>query len=117
MRVYGIRNCASVKKAKEFFDSNGICYEFIDINKNSIGEDKLTYWQSFVSPFSMLNPRSKSYRDLGLKNKKLSDKKVIEFLFKENSLLKRPIIEHGLNGEQKFTIGFDEEEYKSTFLG
>ncbi len=117
MKVYGIRNCASVKKAKEFLDSHNIDYEFVDINKNKIDSEKIGFWQSFTSPYSMLNPRSKRYRDLDLKNKKLTDKKIVELLSKENSLLKRPIIEHGLNGEQKFTIGFDEVEYTSTFLG
>jgi len=117
MKVYGISNCASVKKAKEFFESNNIDYEYIDINKTGIDGEKLAYWQGFVSPFSMLNPRSKKYRDLGLKGKKLTDKKIVDLISKENSLIKRPIIEHGLNGEEKFTIGFDEVEYKSTFLG
>ncbi|XPV68374.1 MAG: arsenate reductase family protein [Halarcobacter sp.] len=116
MRVYGIKNCASVKKAKEFFDKNSINYEFIDINKNSIDSSKVEYWKNFISPFSMINTRSKKYKELDIKNKKLSDKKVIELLSKENLLLKRPIIEHGLNGEEKFTIGFDQNEYNSIFL-
>ncbi len=35
---------------------------------------------------------------------------------KNNGILKRPAIEHGLNGENKFTIGFNEKAYIEEFL-
>lgn len=116
MKLYGIKTCASVKKARAFFDKNDINYNFIDLNKDPVGKDKIEKWQNFTPATSMLNPRSKSYRDLKLKDEKITDKKAVDLLSKENSLIKRPIIEHGLNGEDKFTIGFNEEEYKNTFL-
>ncbi len=117
MKMYGIKSCQSVKKAKAFFDENNISYDFIDINKEPVNKEKIEKWQSFTSATSMLNPRSKLYRDLELKTKKPTEKKALSIIEKDNSILKRPIIEHGLNGEEKFTMGFKEEEYKSTFLG
>lgn len=116
MKIYGIKTCASVKKAKAFFDKNNICYEFIDLNKEPVDKEKIEFWQTFTPATSMLNPRSKVYRDLDLKNKKPTEKKAVSIIEKDNGILKRPIIEHGLNGEEKFTIGFKEDEYKSTFL-
>lgn len=116
MKMYGIKSCTSVKKAKAFFDENNICYEFIDLSKTPVEKDKIAQWQNFTPATAMLNPRSKSYKDLGLKDKKPTEKKAFSLIEKDNSILKRPVIEHGLNGEYKFTIGFDEAEYKSTFL-
>ncbi|RXK13456.1 arsenate reductase family protein [Halarcobacter mediterraneus] len=116
MKVYGISNCASVKKAKKFFDEHSILYEFVDLSKTSLDKEKIESWQNFLPAGQMLNSRSKSYREMDLKNKKLDDKKALKAILKDNLILKRPIIEHGLNGEQKFTIGFDEQEYKQTFL-
>jgi len=116
MKMYGIKSCASVKKAKAFFDKNNISYEFIDLAKTPVNKEKIEQWSAFVPTIKMLNPRSKSYRDLGLKNKNITEKKALDLIEKDNGILKRPIIEHGLNGEYKFTIGFNEEEYKSTFL-
>ena len=116
MKMYGIKTCASVKKAKAFFDKNEIAYDFIDLAKSPVAEETIEKWQAFTPASSMLNPRSKAYRDLGLKDKKTNDKKAISIISKDNGILKRPIIEHGLNGEEKFTIGFNEEEYKNTFL-
>ncbi|WP_044419474.1 arsenate reductase family protein [Halarcobacter anaerophilus] len=116
MKMYGIKTCASVKKAKAFFDENNISYEFIDLNKTPVNKDKIEKWQNFTPAASMLNPRSKSYRDLGLKDKKVTDKKAVSLIENDNGILKRPVIEHGLNGEEKFTIGFNEKEYNDTFL-
>ena len=116
MKMYGIKTCASVKKAKAFFDKNDIAYDFIDLTKTPVGEDEIKKWQVFTPATSMLNPRSKVYRDLGLKGKDTSEKKAVSIISKENGVLKRPVIEHGLNGEEKLTIGFNEEEYKNTFL-
>lgn len=117
MKMYGIKSCQSVKKAKAFFDENNISYDFIDLSKEPVNKEKIEKWQTFTSATSMLNPRSKVYRDLELKTKKPTEKKAVSIIEKDNGILKRPIIEHGLNGEERFTIGFKEEEYKSTFLG
>lgn len=117
MKMYGIKSCPSVKKAKAFFDENNISYDFIDLSKEPVDKDKIEKWQTFTTATSMLNPRSKVYRDLELKTKKPTEKKAVSIIEKDNGILKRPIIEHGLNGEEKFTIGFKEDEYKSTFLG
>lgn len=117
MKLYGTKSCGSVKKAKTFFDENNISYEFIDLSKDGVDEDKIKYWVSFIEDKKFLNPRSKVYKDLNLKEKKPKGTKLISLLAKENMLIKRPVIEHGLNGEEKLTLGYDEEEYKKVFLG
>lgn len=47
MKLYGPKTCATVKKVKKFLDNNNICYEFIDLTKESISKDKIEYWNSF----------------------------------------------------------------------
>ena len=116
MKIYGIKTCPSVKKAKEFFDSNAISYEFIDIDKNPITQDKIEYWLQFTEAKELFNPRSKTYRDLNLKGTNLNTKTKTKLLRENNSLLKRPIIEHGLNGEKKFYVGYDINDYNEVFL-
>ncbi len=116
MKIYGIKKCASVKKALGFFDENLIEYEFIDMEKTPLSEAKISQWLHFTDANSLMNPRSKAYRELDLKNKKLTEKKIVNLLAKNNGILKRPAIEHGLNGENKFTIGFNEKAYIEEFL-
>ena len=116
MRVYGIKNCASVKKALTFFDDNNICYELIDISKNPISKEHIEYWLTFGDAKEFFNPRSKAFKDKDLKGKNLNTKTRVKLLWEENSIIKRPVIEHGLNGEEKLYIGFNEEDYSNTFL-
>lgn len=116
MTVYGIKTCASVKKARAFFDQHHIEYQFIDISKVPVEEERIKEWSQLIETKKLLNPRSKPYREMKLKEKKLNDQQTIQLLAKENMLIKRPIIEHGLNGEHRFTLGFNEQEYHDTFL-
>ena len=116
MKVYGIKTCPSVKKAKEFFDNNNINYDFIDIDKNPITQDKVEYWLHFTEAKNLFNPRSKAYKDLNLKGTNLNTKTKTKLLWENNALLKRPICEHGLNGEEKFYIGYDNNDYNNIFL-
>lgn len=113
MRFYGIKTCASVKKAKSFFDNKNIEYEFIDIDKVKVPKVKIEYWLRFVEPETLFNTRSKAYRDLKLKGTDLNKK--IKHLWENNSLIKRPVIEHGLNGEEKLHVGFNEDDYQKIF--
>jgi Spx/MgsR family transcriptional regulator len=118
MKLYGIKSCASVKKARSFFDTNDIKYEFIDISKKGIDSDKLNYWTNFIDSINMLNPRSKAYKENKVKEmKNLTSKKASKLILNDNTILKRPIIEHGLNGEEKLYIGFKESDYIKEFLG
>jgi len=116
MRLYGINTCPSVKKAKKFFDNNNINYEFIDINKSGVSKDKIEYWLNFTEAKNLFNFRSKIYRDLDLKGTNLNAKTKIKLLWENNSLLKRPILEHGLNGEEKLYIGYNLADYNEIFL-
>lgn len=114
MRLYGIKTCPSVKKARNFFDNSNINYEFIDINKERVSQEKIEYWLNFTEAKNLFNSRSKVYRDLNLKGTNLNTK--TELLWENNSLLKRPILEHGLNGEEKLYVGYNLDDYTEIFL-
>lgn len=44
MKVYGIRNCNTVKKALDWLNENHIEFEFHDFKKLGISESKLEEW-------------------------------------------------------------------------
>lgn len=50
MKVYGIKNCNSVKKALEFLDKKALEFDFIDIKKIDLGvlENWLKYIKDLV---------------------------------------------------------------------
>ncbi|MDD2385054.1 MAG: Spx/MgsR family RNA polymerase-binding regulatory protein [Sulfurospirillaceae bacterium] len=111
MKVYGITTCGSVKKAQSFLKAKGLAYDFVDLKKEAVGEEKLTLWLS-KQPMSILfNTKGTKFRTLGL-DKTISDAVKKTWLLKEQLLYKRPIIECD---DGALLVGFDEEIYQKTF--
>ncbi len=113
MIIYGIKTCSTVGKARKFMKDNGIDFDFVDYKVESVGEDKIREWLKQVDISILFNNKGKKYRDLGLKALNLDDEGKIQWMAKENYLLKRPVIEYG---EGKVLVAYDEDVYKQTFL-
>jgi len=112
IKMYGITTCGSVKKAKKFFNENDIEFEFVDFKKTPVGCDKINEWLQQVDIKTLFNSRGTKYRTLKLKELNLDDNSKIEWLCKENLLIKRPVIEY----DNKVIVAFDEDKYKDIFL-
>jgi Spx/MgsR family transcriptional regulator len=111
IKIYGIKNCDSIKKALSFFKKNDIEYEFIDFKKEPLPCEKIHQWLEKVDINKLFNARSTTYRNLKLKELNLNDKERAEWLCKENLLIKRPIIE--TNSE--IIVAYNEDEYREKF--
>ena len=111
-RIYGITTCGSVKKATAFFKSHNLEYEFIDLKKIHVEQERLKCWLE-KKPMSVLfNTKGVKFKTLGL-DKNMGDEQKFEWLQKEQLLFKRPIIELE-NGE--LLVGFDEGVYEEQLL-
>ena len=110
--IYGIKNCDSVKKALKFFKLHDIAYELHDLKTNPVECNKISTWLKFVDIKTLFNARSTTYRNLKLKDKNLNETEQLEWLCKENLLIKRPVIEY----QDKIIVGFNEQNYEGVFL-
>ena len=45
VKIYGIKNCDTVKKACRYLDNNNQEYEFVDFKKNGIDESSIKKWK------------------------------------------------------------------------
>ena len=113
MKLYGIKNCSSVQKARNFFKEHSIEYAFIDLKTQGVDEPTIRRWLAYTDLATLLNTRGKTYRELGIDAKTLSDEEKIGLLVKHPMLLKRPVIEL----KEDVVVGFNEELYKQKFLG
>ena len=111
IKVYGIKNCDSVKKALKFFKEHNLDVEFIDFKQEALPCEKITQWLTKVDITTLFNARSTTYRNLKLKELNLSDEQKAEWLCKENLLIKRPVIELG----DELIVGYNEEQYLTKF--
>lgn len=112
LKVYGIKNCDSVKKALAFFKKNSIEYELFDFKTQELPCSKISEWAEAVGIKILFNSRSTTYRNLKLKELTLDEEGQKEWLCKENLLIKRPVIENG----NEVIVGFNTESYQRSFL-
>jgi len=112
VEIYGIKNCGSVKKAINFFKENNISYALNDFKIKSVGCDKIEKWLESVDMKTLFNARSTTYKKYALKSLNLDDDAKKEWLYKENLLIKRPVIEF----EGKLIVGFNEDNFNGVFL-
>ncbi|PAF48704.1 arsenate reductase family protein [Helicobacter sp. 12S02232-10] len=113
MRLYGIKNCGSVQKARNFLDARNISYEFIDLKILKPSLDDIKKWVQIKGIDIVLNSKGTTYKRLGLKNMELDLNGKIEYCYENPLLLKRPIIDQ-FDGN-KVIIGFNEQNYQEIF--
>jgi Spx/MgsR family transcriptional regulator len=111
MKLYGIKTCDSVRKARKFFKNRGIDYDFVDFRETPVKEETISKWLEKVSIDSLFNKRGTTYRTLKLKELNLDDEGKKMWLAKENMLIKRPVIEY----KNQVIVGFDEKKYEEIF--
>jgi len=111
VKIYGIPNCGSVKKALDFVKAAGIEYEFVDFKKQKPTVLQVQKWALAVGMDRLFNTKGTKYKSSGLDYKNLSDTDRVEWLTKEPTMIKRPVIEY----KDKVLVGFDEEAYKHSF--
>ena len=112
LKIFGIKNCDSVRKAVKFLKLHEVPFEFIDFKVTPVGENEVRSWVEKADIKTLFNTRGTTYRTLKLKELDLDDEAKIAWLAKENMLIKRPVIDF----DGKVIIGYNESEYLKTLL-
>ena len=109
IRIFGIKNCDTMKKAMNWLDTHGVAYEFIDYKKAGVAEQHLPDWNRRAGWKVLLNTR-------GLMWKKLTDAdrvdvdeaKALQLMQRTPALIKRPVLDLG----KHLLVGFDPAQYE-----
>lgn len=110
LKVYGIKNCDSVRKAIKYLKSHELAYEFIDFRETPVDQSLIDSWLKQVDMKTLFNTRGATYRTLKLKELDLTEEDKQLWLAKENMLIKRPVIEF----DNKVIVGYNESQYRET---
>lgn len=112
MKLYGIPNCNTVKKAQDWIKNNGLAYEFHNFKKDGITAEKLTEWFQIFGWEKVINRAGLTFKKLTKEEQAAinSESTAIAYLLNNTSAIKRPIVE--LNGKA-ILLGFKEEEYQA----
>lgn len=109
IKIYGIKNCDTIKKTLKWFDANDLEYEFVDYKKQPPSEQLA---KAFISSFgweTAINKRGTTWRKLDEEVKNaVTDESAISLMLQHPSMIKRPIIEHA----GTFLIGYNESQFE-----
>ena len=92
MKLYGLKNCDSCKKALKEIRNAGKDIEFIDIRDNHISLDKIQVWLDRHGDGILVNRKSTTWRNLSDGDRQ---KPAPILLQAHPTLIKRPIIVAG----------------------
>lgn len=111
LKIYGLKNCDTCKKALKWLDAENTEYEFLDIRNPTPDSETLKFWLSEVGDKILINRRSTSWRNLSDEQKNSSTDAQFLALISENpTLIKRPVfVKHSVKQDQKaqIIVGFN----------
>jgi arsenate reductase (glutaredoxin) len=110
--VYGIPNCDTVKKARQWLDARGVKYAFHDYKKEGADPERLQRWIEAEGIDPVLNRRGTTFRKLSDAEKADIDAdKAVTLLQQHPSMIKRPVVEYSGG----LLVGFKEDEWAAAF--
>jgi arsenate reductase (glutaredoxin) len=108
--IYGIPNCDTMKKARNWLESHGVVHEFHDYKKSGIDRETLADWAKAVGWEALLNRAGTTFRKLPDESKQnLDERKALKLMVEQPSLIKRPVFSTG----KILLVGFSPEKYSA----
>ena len=110
--LYGIPNCNTIKKAKDWLNNQQIDFDFFNYKKQDITKALLKKWIKQVGWEGLLNKKGMTWRKLDVQQKENVDEtKAMQIMLDNPSIIKRPILE----ANKQILVGFIEEDYQQLF--
>ncbi len=108
LTLYGIRNCDTMKKARQWLDGAGVPYAFHDYKLAGANAADLARWCAALGWEAVLNRAGTTFRKLPEADREgLDEARAIALMLAQPSMIKRPILE----GEGVLLAGFKPESY------
>ncbi|WP_018606191.1 arsenate reductase [Uliginosibacterium gangwonense] len=107
IKVYGIKQCSTMKKAFDWLAANNLPYEFHDYKKFGISHEQIKLWAKQLGWKVLLNTKGTTWRKLPEAVRDgISEETALQLMQEQPSLIKRPVIEAG----GKLWVGYDEAQ-------
>ncbi len=109
--LYGIKNCDTVKKARDWLAKNNIEYSFHDFRADGLDKAQVKNWISEVGLETLVNKRSTTWKELDEDIKTSFEENAVAVIVDNPTLIKRPLLETS----EHHCVGFKENEYMKIF--
>lgn len=106
LRLYGLKNCDTCRKARKALEAAGHEVELVDIRAEADLANKLPVWLRHFGADKLVNRRSATWRQLTDAQKAQADGgDLVTLLCAHPALIRRPVIESG----ESVHIGWSEQ--------
>ena len=111
-KMYAIKTCDTVSKARAWLADRGIAYDFHDYKALGIDAARLGQWVEELGWDKVLNRAGTTFRKLPEADRTdLDAAKAIALMFAQPSMIKRPLLELG----DRRVLGFKPALYEALF--
>lgn len=113
IRVYGIPNCDTVKKARAWLTAQGLDYEFHDFKKQGVSAEQLATWMQAAGWEKLTNRQGTTWRklDAAVQAQVTDAASAAALLQAHTSIIKRPVVEWA---DGRITVGFKAEDWAAS---
>lgn len=110
--LYGIKNCDTVKKARDWLAKNNIDYRFHDFRADGLDKAQVNNWIAELGLETLVNKRSTTWKELDESTKtNFNELNAVAVIVENPTLIKRPLLD---TSTQKY-VGFKDAEYTKIF--
>jgi arsenate reductase (glutaredoxin) len=102
--LYGIPNCDTVKKARQWLEGRETAYVFHDYKKEGADPARVAAWVAAKGVDMVLNRRGTTFRKLSDAERAQAESDPVALMVAQPSLIKRPVVEHPGG---RLLVGFD----------
>jgi arsenate reductase len=107
--IYGIKNCDTMKKARDWLAAHDLAVAFHDYKASGIDRAHLQAWAGKVGWEVLLNRSGTTFKALPDARKQgLDEAKAIALMIEQPSMIKRPVLDLG---DGRLLVGFKPDAY------
>jgi len=110
--VFGIPNCDTVKKARQWLADHGQDYQFHDFKKQGVPSDLLPVWQKAAGWEPLVNRKGTTWRKLDAATQAgvIDAASARALMLAQASVIKRPVVQWSADTAD-ISVGFDPEAW------
>jgi len=110
VKLYGLPHCSTCKKAVEFLENAGVKIEsFHDLKENRLSRKEVEQLVGLAGGAEILfSKRAMKYRAMGLHERTLNSKDLVDFMVEEYTFIRRPVLVFG----DTALAGFSKKKYE-----
>jgi Spx/MgsR family transcriptional regulator len=106
IKIYGLKNCDTCRKALKWMTAEGVRHEFADFRVNGLDEHQAAGWLAKLGHDTLINRRGTTWRQLPDDQKlDMDNDKALALVLENPALIKRPVFEIDCSVMVGFTPG------------